>query len=437
MIPPGYSLNERHIFSTICHLDMITTLRGLDAILPKHLKHPCKPCLCQTRVERKKSILYDSPYLEPQLRPLVPISKPLPRIPLADPCFSPYDKYKDQSYIVENESSRFYGSNTDTYGCGCSVVNRDMILQQYCPTNRTKKEHEEYSERLYDEFVSATCCYCLCDHKSGNHTSTNEIVHFAQLEQARNNHEFIAILKAYIGQVVVNQIMKVLLFCDTSGITNIKACVNCAECEKDFVKFKKLTDQQNNLQQSTKPYKERILISVFGSKGPAGLLKIFNDIAKERQQTVHACVKDVWKTEYHLWSDYQPEELAVGCCCDYDLETADNINPRDDNLMNCMLTGALQKMREDSKFVIPHLPQANKIPLLKQWIRVRYGIKYSREERAKMLDTSMHQWRLLERKGKFKTPVPMPIDVCKDSRHLHQGDRKKVDRCVSIYEVVK
>lgn len=426
-------MNERHIYSTICHLDMITTLRGLDEILslPQKPQQYARVSSKSTSRPQCKRIVYESPYLEPQRRPIIPISKPLPRIPLPDPCFSPYDKYRDLSYIVENEETRFYGTNKELAGCGCSVVNRDLILQQFCPTDHTAEEHEEYAERLFENFVEATYCYCMGNHSLENDISSNSTVYYVQLEQAKTNSEFIAILKTYIGQLVVVHIMKQLLFGDNEDITNISACVNCRKCERDYERLKKLTEKQNRMQKSFKPYEARILFSIFGNDGPAGLLTIFNEIAKKRDQTVDACVRGVWKSLVPIWSDsqtsYDESDGEMSC----DLEATD-VNPRNSKLMDCMLSKALRTLQADSKFVIPHLPQANEIPLLKQWIRVRYGIKYSRPERAKMLRTSLRQWLFLERVGHQRTPVPMAKDVCQEPLNLHEGHRHIVNHCVRV-----
>lgn len=409
---------------------MVTTLRGLDDILSVPVKPKATSISKSIKKKRKTPIVYESPYLEPQLLPLVAKSKLILEIPLVAPCFAPYDKYRDQSYTVENKETRFYGSNKEQTACGCSTVNKDMILQQYCPTNHTEDEHEEYAERLFDDFVRATYCYCAGDHQIGNATTNSEIVHYVQLEQAKSNNEFIAILKAFIGQVVVGQIMKLLLFGDTSEITNLFACINCPKCEGDYDRLKRLVKQHSKSQRSIQPYEAQILFSIFGHDGPGGLLKLFNAFAKDRQQMVHACVKDVWKTELCLWSDTQQSPAGQKGAQNCDV-SANCVDPRDSKLMDCMLTKALAILQDDPKYVIPHLPAAHKLPLLNEWIRVRYGIKYSRGERTDSLRVSLRQWRYLDRKARQNIPVPMPDDVCNLVGQLNYGHLNNVDKCVS------
>lgn len=415
---------------------MITTLRGLDTVLP--LPEKKTPIVSQKpkKTKKPKHIVYESPYLEPQVKPVWPKSTPYPPIPIPDPCFQPYDQYSDPAFVVENERTRFYGSNQEVTPCGCNTVNKPMILQQYCPINHTPEEHQEYAVRLFDEFVRATYCHCVSGHKTAS-VMDQEIVHYAQLELAKTNDEFISILKAYIGQVVVREIMKLLLNADPTAddaITNLFYCINCKKCQNDVAILGNLWRQSNQTKRVIQPYEAQILFSIFGNDGPTGLLKTFNNIAKDRKQIVHACVKDIWKTDLFLWSDCQAVDHAVEFECDSDMEA--DPDPRNDKLMSCMLAKALNTLRDDPKYVIPHLPNAYKLPLLNQWIRVRYGIKYSRKERTDLLKQSIKRWRFMERQGKQKIPVPKPNDVCERARDLNQGHFGVIDKCVSYFSVI-
>ena len=69
---------------------------------------------------------------------------------------------------------------------------------------------------------------------------------------------------------------------------------------------------------------------------------------------------------------------------DYGLDYYD---PDDDELMDNMLKDALDIMKKDHKFVCASIPAAHRIPLLREWIRLRYGKTYNKKE----LDESFQQ----------------------------------------------
>lgn len=104
----NYTVNEQIIMSAICHLDMITTLRQLDKLLPP----PAEPQrVKQKRRQKIPSQKYESPYLEPLWRPKPKVININTRPPLPPVNFAPYDKYLDPSYVVPNESTRWFKRN--------------------------------------------------------------------------------------------------------------------------------------------------------------------------------------------------------------------------------------------------------------------------------------------------------------------------------------
>lgn len=62
---------------------------------------------------------------------------------------------------------------------------------------------------------------------------------------------------------------------------------------------------------------------------------------------------------------------------DYGLDYYD---PNDNDLMDNMLRDALDIMKRDHKFVFASLPAAHRMPILREWIRLRYGKTYSKKE---------------------------------------------------------
>ncbi|XP_068151099.1 uncharacterized protein [Drosophila tropicalis] len=58
---------------------------------------------------------------------------------------------------------------------------------------------------------------------------------------------------------------------------------------------------------------------------------------------------------------------------------ATNFDPNDEHLMEQMLYDALKKLRQNSTFVLASLPQSHQVPELREWIRRRYGKRYRAE----------------------------------------------------------
>lgn len=102
-----YNINQQLICSAICHLDMITTLRELDKILP---------ITSGTAAVKKKrrsvqgavSEYMDMPYLKKIPRPRS-YGKPLTiSVPDFAVQFNTYKGYTDPNFVVHNESNRWF-----------------------------------------------------------------------------------------------------------------------------------------------------------------------------------------------------------------------------------------------------------------------------------------------------------------------------------------
>lgn len=114
----SYSVNEQLIMSSIAHLDMITTLRELDKVLPpghpslKDIQRMEKKLLDEknkkSKVRKPPKPKPSLPYFETLVRPK-PYGKSL-TIPIPDykVTFEKYDNYKNPNFIVYNEGNRWY-----------------------------------------------------------------------------------------------------------------------------------------------------------------------------------------------------------------------------------------------------------------------------------------------------------------------------------------
>lgn len=90
-----------------------------------------------------------------------------------------------------------------------------------------------------------------------------------------------------------------------------------------------------------------------------------------------------------------------------------NYNAEDTNLMDRMLFDAFQYLRKNPKFVWAQLPEAHRIPLLREWIAQRFGKKYTPIERAKSYQTSCKIFRALD-KNNFECSIPNATQIGKN-----------------------
>lgn len=119
--PNSYSINEQLICSAICHLDMITTLRELDKILPSG--HTSRIEMKKAGLQRQQlkelhtkqkndalTLKYVLPYFNKYPRPqhfgkLLYLTVPSFKVD-----FGIYSRYNDSNHIVQNESNRWHAN---------------------------------------------------------------------------------------------------------------------------------------------------------------------------------------------------------------------------------------------------------------------------------------------------------------------------------------
>ncbi|XP_059225688.1 uncharacterized protein LOC106081500 [Stomoxys calcitrans] len=88
----------------------------------------------------------------------------------------------------------------------------------------------------------------------------------------------------------------------------------------------------------------------------------------------------------------------------------DYYDPNDDELMDRMLKDALGIMSEDTQFVLPSMPEAHCLPLLREWIRLRYGKVYRQAELNKLCDTDQMIFKTLTNVG-LSVQMPRNRDI--------------------------
>ncbi|EDX04445.1 uncharacterized protein LOC6731725 [Drosophila simulans] len=108
-----FTVNEQLLLSGIAHLDMPSTLRALDALLPpatqsKKLNSQVKTEPSSSIKKRPKPKNYDLPYFAPLVRPREYIPKSKYRPPETKLLFPEYSHYIDRMKKIPNEASRWF-----------------------------------------------------------------------------------------------------------------------------------------------------------------------------------------------------------------------------------------------------------------------------------------------------------------------------------------
>lgn len=110
--------------------------------------------------------------------------------------------------------------------------------------------------------------------------------------------------------------------------------------------------------------------------------------------------------------------------------TLANYNAENFFLMEQMLSDAFQYLRQNPKFVWAQLPDAHKVPILREWIARRFGKVYTPMERTQLYRRSCKIFRALHNNLKFSTPNSNEIGK---NLFLKYNCRKYLDKKVHIF----
>lgn len=98
---------------------------------------------------------------------------------------------------------------------------------------------------------------------------------------------------------------------------------------------------------------------------------------------VSQAAEKIWNKELDRYQMMVDEQLAK---CPLGLEYQQTYyDPNNDELMERMLKDAIDYLRKDPQYVLLSLPGVHRLPILKEWIRLRYGKVYScKQQRDKL-----------------------------------------------------
>jgi hypothetical protein len=88
---------------------------------------------------------------------------------------------------------------------------------------------------------------------------------------------------------------------------------------------------------------------------------------------ITACLRDMWQTKLKEWNEKRQAEIEER----QKRVVADisRIGKNKEKILK-LLREAIDVMRNNPKFVLAALPQCHRLPILREWILQRYGVKY-------------------------------------------------------------
>lgn len=454
-----YNINEQIIMSSIAHLDMVTTLKELDRILPppqyksskqnlnlEHKISTSKWNLNKRKSSSKKS-QYSLPYFEKLRRPIPYVQQG--RAKPADNMlkFRQYLEYLNPNHIVLNESNRWYSK----YELSSSKRVSKFILGKVFSNIFSNKEIDStFCAAHRNKRMNKTTCARIRRVNAYNRRKNlrNGVIIDEPPERLQKddcseekNKNFNTLGKATCEEIDLNLILlsedslssvestcsegdafkKISLAClkiDLEGKTESpkhtlvddEACFCRYDYGHGFPVGNSLNDADKFFKapEINKPFKFQCS-QIFQLKAEpdsirAAICKAFCCESLTRvadtEVCVEKCVANIWEKEVRRDSEKREnlrkqeeleKEMQLKSPLNYNFKY---IDPRDSTLMNSMLLDAMKYMRKNRKFVLASMPEAHKLPLLHEWIRVRYGLTYSETEKREAGEISR---RIFER----------------------------------------
>lgn len=377
------------------------TLRELDRILPK-LKVKAE----KNFVARKcKAIKFDSPYDEPVPKPKLQPKRVFPPPQPPHPKFEIYKQYKNPSFVIENEATRWFAQ--EGLLSESSNIVKGLICDQITEAVDGKIDPERVGlcekHRVESSKFNQMMGKFIDDSKSGDcGAAEKEIVCRMQNEFAKAEKEF----REVSDQNQTEAMMKTLLHQTVDNAAHFKFIHRCEECEKCLKSDKFNTKfMKNNKQITTNeetPSNDANQIKFFHRPSTTSPLqfdyeKIFatnsiNDCGVVRNSinlaleldkhltednAITVCLRDLWQSELKVWNEKHQKEIEEKR--NLTSTDCDKIGKNKQNVL-CLLRKAIAMMRKNPKFVLASLPDVHRLPILKEWILQRFGFRRDANE---------------------------------------------------------
>lgn len=395
--PDVFSLNERLILSSVCHLNIMATINALNAVLPapstqlksNSSKVGAKGFNVDRSTGRLRSYLEKLPRPKPkQKRVYLP-----PKLPS-----SQLNPYRTTTHWEHSEHGSFITLHRE---CDANTIEMKRLCMQEIMNLYSDKEKR--INKIWSNLIESSKKTIL--ERDISYIAASPIV----LDHINEKLEFERMMEFYVYKRSIK--------------LSIDALVNNFE-QLEYIKF---LDQQtpghsktaNNYAPLNK-YDAIVMHCVYGSsnRDDKQLVIDLDAAAGHRIQTLKIneeitdandlflSIKNILKSELYLWT---MRSKANGSNEDItpDFNHFNFASSRD---LDELLRVSLSRLRVDPRLVLPIMPKAHEIPWLRDWIRCRYGFTYNAEYRMDALKLDRLQWSHFDRHF-VKVNLPTPDDV--------------------------
>ncbi|ETN63179.1 hypothetical protein AND_005117 [Anopheles darlingi] len=452
--PKNYSTNERLLLSAIAHLDMMTTLRGLDKILP--VKAPTEGLKSSEKKATEAPRQHppgSSPYLKRHTVKKTGYTVPVRFQPHKDEFLERYERYRDPEYVIRNEATRWFAR----YNSRRSLSSGERYLFSSETETETGTESTEensngsaeaIAQRVLDGAIRdlikrVDCCQVLCPK---HHAVSDEKCAELRTLLQRDSPTRAALMEAVEAvrtkwaeeerpkQKPYDHVDDLLKHVIDKAVTLaiLDPGNDCTECRQRYEMQQALLQGEQcvclpddnaapailsasaskglyfRFQDWPVPFKfdyRKILGSSHDARCPIkDTIKRAFDLqgsssgSTTTSEGIERFVKMTWKEELNHWEEQMEEsrKLAKNRTIEprnpLDVNDIDTKNPRE---LKQLLKRALNELAKNPKYILATFPDAYKLPILVAWIRYRYACPLSPEERNTALLASRYFWEFL------------------------------------------
>lgn len=384
-----FSMNETLLMMCIAHLDMITTMRSLDKILPrtvtddKRVSNESYPVSNQIKNnfkgQRKLKLCsaYFEPIPKPKPQPITcPTKFPVPKIDL-----HPYQYWNDPCCYPRNEENRWFTyKSPNPAPVPPKRTSAEMIVHDILDLTLKRIESSSFEK----EAIFAEC-----------------LVH-RRIRRSQHRERWLEELEKVEAKIL--ETLKELE-ADIKDPSLPKYCKG-----RDI--HRKIKSSSNS-SCSTLKINEEIFDDVFREK--------WVDNLKQKQE------KYKLRRENEKQALYFQESLSLPSVKS-DPQFIINDNP---TTIRVLLKQAIEILAKDPQYMLASLPNAYKLPILSDWIRCRYNFKPSRDQRQAAILRSQQKWSKLI----FSWPVARPPrnrNVCPFTADLTWDYRDRLGKITEL-----
>lgn len=399
------TINQRLLLTCICHLDMMTTLRELDKILPK----PDKKIKFNKIPSTQKLLKYSTPYDEPVPKPKLQRKRFFSKPQSLNPKFELYKKYEDPNHVIRNESNRWFAEDNSLSSearniCKAIVCkqiknvfdknfDRSNIFEALCEKHRPESEKfNQLMKKILEGKLFENNDDDLLDYDEFE----RGIIYGVQLEFAKADKEMMELDERLEKEIIVKSQLREVI-ADAINLRYVHLCEKCEDCfnvpkshnENRGVNSSEPQSDDGQVKffhrsTTTSPFKfdhEKIFAMSF--LNDCGVVKnsINSALKVDKHLTednaISLCLEDMWQQEMKKWNEKcqrEMEEKSQKVIADWKKIKIDK------RTIFFLLHQGIQLMKENPKFVLASLPDVERLPFLKEWILHRFGIRYSMKD---------------------------------------------------------